>query len=140
MITIINMEFSQINLFRFSWSWRTFPCSTQLQGFSGGCSDSTIGLYMKYLEYHQISQKQFRLPREGTDAIEFRSLRKIITWSLAFVNKSEMKDLNSTIINDILNAFDASLYEENDMFVSEEEFVFDFLNNSKIKEALRYVF
>ena len=59
---------------------------------------------------------------------------------MAFVNKSEMKDLNSTIINDILNAFDASLYEENDMFVSEEEFVFDFLNNSKIKEALRYVF
>ena len=86
------------------------------------------------------SQKQFRLSREGTDAIEFRSLSKIITWSLAFVNKSEMKDLNSTIINDILNAFDASLYEENDMFVSEEEFVFDFLNNSKIKEALRYVF
>ena len=59
---------------------------------------------------------------------------------MAFLNKSEMKDLNSTIINDILNAFDASLYEENDMFVSEEEFVFDFLNNSKIKEALRYVF
>ena len=78
--------------------------------------------------------------REATDAVEFRSLRKIITWSLAFVNKSGNKDFNSEIINEIFNAFDASLYEENDMFVSEEEFVFDFLNNSKIKEALRYVF
>ena len=51
-----------------------------------------------------------------------------------------MKDFNTKIVNDILNALDASLYEENDMYVSEEEFVFDFLNNSKIKEALRYVF
>ena len=78
--------------------------------------------------------------REGTDAIEFRSLRRIITWSLAFINKTVVKDFNAKIINDILNAFDSNLYEENDMFVSEEEFVFDFLNNSKIKEALRYVF
>ena len=78
--------------------------------------------------------------REGTDAIEFRSLKRIITWSLAYINKTGMKDLNTKIINEILDAFDSSLYEENDMFVSEEEFLFDFLNNSKIKSALRCVF
>ena len=49
---------------------------------------------------------------------------------------SKIKDFNTTIVSDILNAFDSSLYEENDMFVSEEEFVFDFLNNSKIKGFL----
>ena len=56
------------------------------------------------------------------------------------MNKTGMKDLNTKIINEILDAFDSSLYEENDMFVSEEEFLFDFLNNSKIKSALRCVF
>ena len=51
-----------------------------------------------------------------------------------------MKDFDPQIITDIVNALDISLYEENDMFVSEEEFVFDFLNNPEIKEALRCVF
>ena len=78
--------------------------------------------------------------REGTDAIDFRNLRRIITWSLAFINKSVVKDFDPQIITDIVNALDISLYEENDMFVSEEEFVFDFLNNPEIKEALRCVF
>ena len=71
--------------------------------------------------------------------MDFTRLKQVIKGSLTFITSSEtrIRDFNDDHIYDILQEFDDSLYTENNMLVSEEEFVFDFLNNSKIKEKIQ---
>ena len=72
--------------------------------------------------------------REGRDALELSQLRLVIKDSLAFISD---KHLTEDFLSDILDAYYSSLYAEHNLLVSEEEFVFDFLNNCKIKDKLQ---